>query len=366
MDHVDSVAILSSSYRPLLRYRCAPKRATTPESFPMTRRRPQPMKPFGDANDPRGFWLLLKEHLQWLKVHNYSEATVRKRAVYVRSFALWALERDLARPAVITKPILESYQRYLYRYRKSDGKPLAWSGQHLHLKELRAFFSWLVRQNHLPFSPAAELELPKQPKTLPKAILSAEEVETVMAQPDTTTPLGMRDRAILETFYSTGIRRAELCNLRIDDVQVDRQCLFVSQGKGKKDRYVPIGMRALLWIARYAEGARDKLLMDQKESTLFLTADGQPIHPDTLTEYARRYIRAAGIDKPGACHIFRHTMATLMHDAGADLSLIQLILGHEKTETTQIYAKTSLKRLLEVHGKTHPAEQDRSDEETES
>jgi len=322
------------------------------------------MQPFGDASDPRGFWLLLQEHLSWLRVHNFAEVTVRKRALYVRLFALWCLERDLSHPATIDKPILESFQRSLYRKRKANGRPLAWSSQHLQLKEVRAFFAWLAKHNHIPFSPAAEIELPRQPKTLPKAILSADEAEQVLAQPDTATPLGLRDRAIFEVFYSTGIRRTELCHLRIDDIQVDRQSLFVSQGKGNKDRYVPIGMRALLWIARYVEQARDRLLLDEKEQTLFVTNHGEPLNPDTLTEYGRRYIQSAGISKPGACHIFRHTMATLMHENGADLSLIQIILGHEKTETTQIYARTSLRRLLEMHGNTHPAE--KAEDEPES
>jgi integrase/recombinase XerD len=323
----------------------------------------RPLKPFGDTSDPRGFWMLLHEHLQWLRVHNFARATIHKRGLYVRAFALWCLERDLTQPRQISKAMLESYQRYLYRYRKAGGEPLAWSGQHLHLKEVRAFFAALVKMNHLAFSPAAQLELPRQPKTLPKAILSADEVERILAQPDTTTPLGLRDRAIFETLYSTGIRRSELCSLRIDDVQVDRRCLFVNQGKARKDRYVPIGLRALLWIARYVEGTRSRLLLDEKERALFVTKEGEPISPDTLTEYGRRYIAAAGIDKPGSCHIYRHTMATLMHDAGADLTLIQVILGHEKTETTQIYARTSLKRLLDVHDRTHPAE--RKDDEEE-
>ena len=322
----------------------------------------RPLKPFGDTSDPRGFWLLLQAHQQWLRVHNFAPATIHKRGVYVRAFALWSLQRDLSRPAMISKAMLESYQRWLYRYRKADGQPLAWSGQHLHLKELRAFFAWLVKMNHLAFSPAEGIDLPKQPKTLPKAILSEDEVERVLAQPDTTTPLGLRDRAIFETLYSTGIRRRELCGLRLDDVQVERRCLFVNQGKGRKDRYVPIGMRALLWIARYVEGTRSGLLLDEKERTLFVTKAGEPLHPDTLTEYGRRYIQAAGINKPGSCHIYRHTMATLMHDAGADLTLIQVILGHEKTETTQIYARTSLKRLLDVHDQTHPAERKDDDE----
>lgn len=173
--------------------------------------------------------------------------------------------------------------------------------------------------------------------------------------------LGLRDRAIFEALYSTGIRRRELCSLQIDDVQVERRCLFVCQGKGQKDRYVPIGVRALRWIALYVEGTRSRWLLDERERSLFVTHDGQPIHPDTLTEYGRRYIQAAGVNKPGACHIYRHAMATLMHDAAAASALIQVILGHQKTETMQIYNRTSLKRLLDVHDQTHPAE--RKDDE---
>lgn len=269
---------------------------------------------------------------------------------------LWCSQADLPSPLLITKSILEAFQRHLFRYRKPDGQPLAWSSQHLHLKEVRQFFAWLAKHNHLPFNPAADIELPKQPKTLPKAILSADEVERILEQPDTTTPLGLRDRAIFEVLYSTGIRRAELCSLKIDHLHVDRQVLFISQGKGLKDRYVPIGLRALLWIARYVENARDTLAIDPKERTLFLTIDGQSINPDSLTEYGRRYIKAAQVNKPGACHIFRHTMATLMHDNGADIRTIQAILGHEKLDTTQIYTRVSLKKLLETHQRTHPAE----------
>lgn len=326
----------------------------------------RPLKPLGDTSDPRGFWLLIQEHLQWLRVHNFARATIQKRGIYVRAFASWCIERDLTRPDQITKGMLESYQRWLYRYRKANGQPLAWSGQHLHLKETRAFFAWLVKMDHLPYSPAEGIELPKQPKTLPKAILTEEEVETILAQPDTTTILGLRDRAIFETLYSTGIRRSELCRLRLDDVQRERQCLFVCQGKGSKDRYVPLGVRAMKWITRYVDQARGRLLPEETERTLFLTSAGEPINPDTLTEYGRRYIEAAGVEKPGSVHIFRHTMATLMHDAGAELTLIQVILGHTKTETTQIYAKTSLKRLLDVHGLTHPAERKDDDDEDDN
>ena len=236
-------------------------------------RKDQPftLKPFGNAQDPVGFYQLLREHLTWLQVHNFSDCSVGVRATYVRAFALWCLDRDLMQPATVNKAMIEAFQRHLYRYRKPDGQPPAWSSQHLHLKEVRQFFSWLAKQNYIAFSPASEIELPKLPKSLPKAVLSSDEVERILQQPDTTTPLGLRDRAIFEVLYSTGIRRAELCALKIDHIHVERQVLFVERGKGQKDRYVPIGVRALLWIARYVEHARDELCIDPKESTLFVT-----------------------------------------------------------------------------------------------
>ncbi len=128
---------------------------------------PTTVKPFGNTEDPRGFYQLLLAHVTWLSVHNFSKTTVEKRGLYVKAFALWCIECDLTSPHVITKPILEAFQRHLFSYRKPDGKPLAWSSQHLHLKEVKQFFSWLAKQNYIPFSPATEIELPKQPKTLP-------------------------------------------------------------------------------------------------------------------------------------------------------------------------------------------------------
>jgi integrase/recombinase XerD len=314
------------------------------------------VKPFGNMASPHGFYQLLQQHVDWLALHNFSDCTIEKRALYVRAFGLWCLERDIVTPLSVTKPMLEAFQRHLYRHRQVNGKPLAWSSQHLHLKEIRQFFSWLAKQNFIPFNPAADLELPKVPRQLPKAVLSIDEVERILQQPDVTTPLGLRDRAIFEVLYSTGMRRQEVCRVRLDHIYVDRQVLFVSLGKGQKDRYVPIGLRALTWIARYVQQARPQLSLDLTEQTLFLTVDGTPIHPDSLTEYGRRYLKGAGVEKPGACHIFRHTMATLMHDNGADIRTIQAILGHESLDTTQIYTRVGLKKLLETHSQTHPAE----------
>jgi len=318
------------------------------------------LKTFGDTLDPQGFYMLLREHLAWLATHNFSQATIAKRATYVRAFSLWCLERDILAPRLVSRAILEAFQRHLYAHRQASGKPLAWSSQHLHLKELRQFFSWLAKQNILSSNPAAHIELPKLPRQLPGATLSVEEVERILQLPDTNSPLGLRDRAMLEVLYSTGIRRSEVCALLLDHVETTRQVLFIRCGKGQKDRYVPIGLRALGWLTRYIELARPLLTDDDSQRTLFLTAKGQPLEPDSLTEYGRRYIKAAGIDKPGACHIYRHTMATLMHDSGADIRTLQAILGHEKLDTTQIYTRVGIRKLIDTHRLTHPAEQQSS------
>ncbi len=294
------------------------------KNTPPKRSRKTPLKPVGDADDPRGFWFLLQKHLKWLAVHNYSEYTIRTREVYIRTFLVWADERGLRYPTEVTKQILESFQQHIFHRRKVNGAPLSWSSQSKHLGDVKMFFEYLAEENHIPFSPAASLKLPKQPKKLPKAILTPDEVERVLAQPDTTTTLGLRDRAIFETLYSTGIRRIELVRLDIDDVDVERRVLAVRLGKNQKDRFVPIGVRALVWIARYVEYARDELLIDLNSRALFVTAHGDRINPDTLTGYGRTYIEAAGIEKPGSLHLFRHSMATAMLENGAPIRYLQV------------------------------------------
>jgi integrase/recombinase XerD len=323
---------------------------------PPKRTRKKALQPVGDPDDPRGFWHLMQKHVKWLAVHNYSEYTIETRQVYIRAFLVWADARGLKYPTEVTKPILEAFQQHLFHYRKANGDPLSWSSQSKHLIDVRMFFEYLAKENHIPFNPASSLQLPKQPQKLPKAILTVDEVERVLAQPNITTPLGLRDRAIFETLYSTGIRRIEVVRLNIDDLDVERRILAVREGKNQKDRFVPIGMRALLWIARYVEKARDQLSINMSERALFITAHGERLNPDSLTGYGRAYIEAAGIEKPGSCHLFRHSMATAMLENGAGIRYLQAILGHTNLNTTQIYTRTSLKKLLDVHDKTHPSE----------
>jgi integrase/recombinase XerD len=166
----------------------------------------------------------------------------------------------------------------------------------------------------------------------------------------------VRDRAILEVFYSTGIRRSELAHLAVTDIDHERATLLVRQGKGKKDRLIPVGERALAWVHRYLAEVRPKLAVaGDDDGTLFLSADGMPFALDALTRLASQYVKASGVPKTGACHLFRHTMATLMLEGGADIRYIQAMLGHAELSTTQIYAQVSVRALQAVHSATHPA-----------
>jgi integrase/recombinase XerD len=165
----------------------------------------------------------------------------------------------------------------------------------------------------------------------------------------------VRDRAILEVLYSTGIRRAELAHLAITDIDHERATVLVRQGKGRKDRLIPAGERALTWVAKYLAEVRPGLACGDDEGTLFLTGGGTGFALDALTRLASGYVKASGVPKAGACHLFRHTMATLMLEGGADIRYIQAMLGHAELSTTQIYAQVSVRALQAIHAATHPA-----------
>ncbi len=186
-------------------------------------------------------------------------------------------------------------------------------------------------------------------------MLTATEAELVLARPNVTDLIGLRDRAILETLYSTGIRRMEVINLLVYDLDAERGTLMVRQGKGKKDRMVPIGENAVVWIRKYVDEARPQLVMPPDSGTLFLTQEGDEISRERLTQLVREYVLAADTGKSGSCHLFRHTCATVMLEAGADIRYIQEMLGHVELSTTQIYTQVSIRRLKTVHSLTHPS-----------
>lgn len=307
-----------------------------------------------DRSDAFTLASLADEWFGWLEVRSYSPRTVEARKWALRTFLRWAEDRDLRRPEQITKPILESYQRWLFHYRKVNSKPLGVTTQRGRLGAIQNFFTWLCRDNRLSANPAADLDLPRKPqKTLPRS-LSMEEVHAILNRPDVSDLLGIRDRAILELFYASGIRRAECVRADVDDLDCARGLFTVRKGKGQKDRVVPVGERALYWLDKYLEKTRPLLDTPRSDRALFLSGYGERLSVGYLGNWVRRVIDAVGIRREGSCHLLRHSCATHMLENGADIRFIQQMLGHARLDTTQIYTDVSIVQLREVHARTHP------------
>jgi integrase/recombinase XerD len=298
---------------------------------------------------------LVEKHLEALRVQNYSGYTVKNRRVHLGFFIDWCADRTLTEPSDVTRPVLEQYQRYLFHYRQKNGQPLSFRSQHSRLVPLRVWFRWMARQRFILHNPASELELPRLGHRLPKHVLTIHEVEQVLAQPDIRDPLGLRDRGLMETLYSTGMRRLELANLKLYDLDTERGTVTIRHGKGDKDRVIPIGDRAAAWIEKYVREARPHLVVEPDDGSVFLSNAGEPFSLDHLSDLVRTHVDAAKIGKRGACHLFRHTMATLMLEGGADIRFIQQMLGHADLKTTQIYTQVSIRQLKQIHTATHPA-----------
>ncbi len=325
-------------------------------------KKPGALRLAGDPEQAGGFRAYLVDFLAWTAARQYSAMTVKARRIELGYFIDWCEERSIRRPDEVTRGILERYRQHVYTYRrKTDGAPLSHQTQAKRLISVRAFFQWLARQHHLLYNPASELELPKQQQRLPRHILSVAEVEQVLNACDTQDPLGLRDRAMLETLYSTGMRRAELTGLRADDLDLNRGTVFVRQGKGAKDRVVPIGERACRWVERYLFQVRPDLVDVDDDGTLFLAKHGEGMQAKQLSVIVRNAIGRANLERfadthpNAACHLLRHACATHMLENGADIRYIQALLGHADLSTTEVYTRVSIQQLKAVHEKTHPA-----------
>jgi len=298
----------------------------------------------------------VEKYLEWLRMHNRTEAGVDSKWRELKPFLWWCRERGLNMPHEITRSMLESYQRWLWRYRKKNGQPLSSSTQRGRLGALKHFFSWLCKQRVLEANPASELELPRVEKRLPTEALTRGEIETLLSLPDITDPMGIRDRAMLELFYSTGIRRTEMTRLELLDLKAEKRLLAVRQGKGRKDRVVPVGTRALTWVEKYLSDVRPLLVLSPDTKALFVSGYGEAFSPQVLGRIVIRYVQRADFGRTGGAHLVRHTCATHMLEGGADIRYIQQLLGHEKLETTAIYTEVSIVQLQAVHARCHPAE----------
>ena len=306
-----------------------------------------------NSSQTEGLSGLLRKYLQHLAVKGFADSTLRVRRVHMEMFLVWCKRVEIVHPSQVTKTTLEGYQGFLFDYRKKNGQPLAMASQHARLAPLKVWFRWMARRNYISRDPAAELELPRVGYRLPR-VLNKDEAELVLRQPKVDQPLGLRDRALLEVLYSSGLRRMEILKLKLYDLDKNHGVVAVREGKGKRDRVVPIGERALAWLERYLVEVRPSIVGKSDEGYVFLSSTGRQFAPNYLSWLVRRYVQAAEPSKPGACHTFRHTMATLMLEGGADVRHIQAMLGHARLDTTQIYTHVSIRMLKQIHAATHP------------
>lgn len=288
----------------------------------------------------------IRTFLNCLRVEKgLSPNTIEAYGRDIRKFAAFAKERNLSTRDVSRSDVVD-FLASLYE-RQLDSRSVA-----RHLVTIRNFFRFALMEGYIEDDPAATIESPKFRRSLPQ-FLSLEEVERVLQQPDTSSVLGLRDKAMIELMYSCGLRVSELCRLRVADVQMTEgsvRCI----GKGDKERLIPVGRRALGAVAAYYKNARAELLHGRSSPYLFLNQRGGKMNRIGFWKVLSFYGRRAGIRKHVKPHMLRHSFATHLLDGGADLRAVQMMLGHADIATTQIYTHVVEERLKQVYKAHHP------------
>ncbi|MDQ3267625.1 MAG: site-specific tyrosine recombinase XerD [Pseudomonadota bacterium] len=220
------------------------------------------------------------------------------------------------------------------------------------ISSLKRLFRYLLRQNKIDTDPTLQIATPKLPRNLPKT-LTEEDIDMLLQAPDTDAPLGMRDRTMLEVLYASGLRVSELISLSIAQISLDMGVVRV-MGKGNKERLVPLGEEALDWVRRYLVDARPALLGDKLNAAMFVTQRGTAMTRQMFWYLIKRHAKHGGLHKPLSPHTLRHAFATHLLNHGADLRVVQLLLGHADISTTQIYTHVARERLKQLHAQHHP------------
>jgi integrase/recombinase XerD len=295
---------------------------------------------------------LLKLYRRDLDLH-YAERTVGGYLAHVRELLAWLDERQLPLNEVKADDLM-AYQAGLLALRKNDGRPYSLGFQINWLSAIKSFFRFLYRRRFLLQDPAAPLEFPRAERKLPRTLLTPLEARRIIEAAKENTPLGLRDRAILETLYATGLRVSELANLGPYDVDTEERTLRVVRGKGGKSRNVPLTAAAASAVEAYLRHGRPQLVRSSKAPYLFIGARGGRIHRAIFSRIIRRYLPKARVSKRVTCHTFRHSMATHLLRGRADIRHIQVLLGHSCLSTTERYTRVEISDLREVIDRAHP------------
>jgi len=323
-----------------------------------------------------GLYALIRAFIHHLLVCNYAPGSIEGMGICVEHFARYLEDRGLYEIRSVTKADMEEYLliiREPFRVRKAedggDTGHRSQSGTIKHAKKTRlmkdyticnrwrvisVFFRFLVKRGHLLYNPAAAIEPPRVVDKVEKKALSLDEMEALLSSPDVKKRDGLRDRALLELIYSTGLRKSELMNLELFDVDIPERTVRIRKGKGRKERVVPLGEVAASYLQRYLEKSRPLFCRGRVRKALFLGKAGLPLCALGIDRIVKIHAARSGLTTNVTPHIIRHTCASTLLAGGADIFSIQKLLGHARAEYTQRYLHSTLGDLRKVHEHCHP------------
>lgn len=297
------------------------------------------------------------EFKEYLRFTDKSPETIYNRMLFIEHFFGFLRKMEVIDPVDIISPLLKEYRRYLYGYINKTGhkdKPRTTNSR---IQAVRLFLRFLYVEDYVVQDFTSELPYVKEPRSLPRVTLTDKEIKQILKACDTGSVMGYRDRTILEVFYSSGLRRNELINLKVEDVDTEGGYIRVNEGKGNKDRVTPLGKIGCRYVNNYVTGIRRLLLSNREDNQwLFLSKSGNKLDKTAIRNIVINSAERAGIKKGVTSHVYRRSCATEMIKNNANIMHVKDILGHEDISTTQLYARLTITDLKKAHKKYHPRE----------
>jgi integrase/recombinase XerD len=290
------------------------------------------------------------------RARSLAERTIGGLLCDTRHFLGFLADRGISEPHQLTRQEVEAYQVSLLHRRKPNGDPLSLRSRHTKMSAVIRFLRFLHQTHAILVNPGRGIKQPRLPRKLLPKLPTVEDVARLLEAPDVATPLGLRDRAVLEVLYSSALRNGELRRLRLEDMDLERLELRLHDSKGRKSRAVPLGEPAAVWVEKYLHSARGYFLRHREPGFVFLSLRGTALSISTLTTMVTRYARAAKLEPKVTPHTLRHCCATHMLARQAGLRHLQEMLGHASPDTTQVYTQVDLSSLRAVHQQCHPRE----------
>jgi len=294
----------------------------------------------------------------WARRQGYRARTLKNFVTHARVFEEFLEERGVDHPCDGTRELIADFQAYLMTFVCRRHRPYSTSARGQILSWLKKLYGFFIDDGRILTDPTRGLRLPRVGRRLPRSVLTAAEMRRLLVAPDTTTPAGLRDRAILELLYGTGLRFSELADLTVGDLDLVEKILWVRHGKGDKDRVLPLGRWAAYWLARHLDVSAVERRRRRSER-VFLAPRAERLSSEIVCLWLQAHAAQAGLTKPITTHTLRHTFATVLVKGGADIRKVQKLLGHNQLTSTQIYTHLDLTDLRRVQQQCHPREKRR-------